>query len=329
MRTIPHEAGTCHPATGQCSDPTKANGSPCDDADACTQTDSCIDGSHRIQVAELWREYCEKAAPSARKSRTCKLTVAYALLGGFLVLAFDIPKFPYRGAASLFAIRATLLFAVLMFIYLMMLVLDASQLCVELIKRLSAGERPSRWPEKTVEWFGPNQGEGRLPAVARLREELVGKYHHIDDWIDIQFIATHTEAVGKLIYYPFVLLALMIFALSKVFDNWEVPAGLMLVFLLNAGIILASAIRLQRAAERARRATIRRLKETLQDVRWRQDEAARTLERQLSEAGKEIQSLREGAFLPLVQQPAVQALFLPFGGWGGLALLQHFLLKAF
>ncbi len=40
-----HDAGTCDPATGECSDPAKADGSPCDDADACTQTDTCVEGS--------------------------------------------------------------------------------------------------------------------------------------------------------------------------------------------------------------------------------------------------------------------------------------------
>jgi hypothetical protein len=36
-----HDAGTCNPGTGLCSDPPSADGSPCDDADACTQTDEC------------------------------------------------------------------------------------------------------------------------------------------------------------------------------------------------------------------------------------------------------------------------------------------------
>jgi cysteine-rich repeat protein len=39
-----HDAGTCDPATGICSDPEKADGTACDDDDACTQTDECLDG---------------------------------------------------------------------------------------------------------------------------------------------------------------------------------------------------------------------------------------------------------------------------------------------
>ena len=36
-----HDAGTCDGGTGLCSDPSSADGTPCDDTDACTQTDEC------------------------------------------------------------------------------------------------------------------------------------------------------------------------------------------------------------------------------------------------------------------------------------------------
>src|SRR6185369_35983 len=39
-----HNAGTCDPETGLCSNPNKANGSSCDDGNACTQSDTCQAG---------------------------------------------------------------------------------------------------------------------------------------------------------------------------------------------------------------------------------------------------------------------------------------------
>ena len=39
------DAGTCVPATGLCSDPATADGTPCDDGDACTVDDTCQAGS--------------------------------------------------------------------------------------------------------------------------------------------------------------------------------------------------------------------------------------------------------------------------------------------
>ena len=40
-----HDIGTCNPATGLCSDPIKPNGTGCNDGNACTQTDTCQNGS--------------------------------------------------------------------------------------------------------------------------------------------------------------------------------------------------------------------------------------------------------------------------------------------
>jgi hypothetical protein len=39
-----HEAGQCDPATGACSNPPIADGTPCDDGSLCTQTDACHGG---------------------------------------------------------------------------------------------------------------------------------------------------------------------------------------------------------------------------------------------------------------------------------------------
>lgn len=40
-----HQAGTCDPTTGLCTNPVAADGAACDDHDACTQTDTCQNGT--------------------------------------------------------------------------------------------------------------------------------------------------------------------------------------------------------------------------------------------------------------------------------------------
>src|SRR5439155_579886 len=39
-----HDAGTCNPATGACSNPAKPDGSACTDGNACTRSDTCQSG---------------------------------------------------------------------------------------------------------------------------------------------------------------------------------------------------------------------------------------------------------------------------------------------
>src|SRR5439155_1713843 len=41
-----HTAGTCDPATGTCSNPTRQDGTSCDDGDGCTVGDRCIGGTY-------------------------------------------------------------------------------------------------------------------------------------------------------------------------------------------------------------------------------------------------------------------------------------------
>lgn len=40
-----HEAGTCDPDTGECTEVVKPDGTSCDDGDACTKTDTCVAGA--------------------------------------------------------------------------------------------------------------------------------------------------------------------------------------------------------------------------------------------------------------------------------------------
>jgi hypothetical protein len=39
-----HDVGTCDPATGQCSNPPKTDGTLCTDSNACTRSDTCQTG---------------------------------------------------------------------------------------------------------------------------------------------------------------------------------------------------------------------------------------------------------------------------------------------
>ncbi len=52
-----HEAGSCNPATGTCSNPPAVDGTTCTDGNACTQTDVCISGTcsgaNPVQCAAL------------------------------------------------------------------------------------------------------------------------------------------------------------------------------------------------------------------------------------------------------------------------------------
>src|SRR5207253_3254947 len=64
---------TCDPATGTCSNPAKANGSTCNDGNACTQTDTCQSGvcTGSNPVACTASDQCHTAGTCDPATGTC------------------------------------------------------------------------------------------------------------------------------------------------------------------------------------------------------------------------------------------------------------------
>jgi hypothetical protein len=194
-----------------------------------------------------------------------------------------------------------------------------------MIRRLA--HTPSIWPDATLAKFGLRPKDSEPDPVERLRKDLDGKHEYfLDELLDIRFISEHTKAVGKIVYYPFLLLALLVFARSRVFDDWDKPIGLVLILLLSGGIALISTWLLRRAAETARQQILEQLNVMLRALCLYRDEAARILEKQTLQAIEEIRSNRQGAFMSITQEPAVQAVMLPLGGWGMQELLKYFII---
>ena len=189
-------------------------------------------------------------------------------------------------------------------------------MCQRFIERLSWRGWLTDWPEPVMEKYAAQLGLQQIEDKA-LRRRLLAP------WIDIQLVAKRTAPVGEIIYAPFALLALVLISRWPAFADWDMPVGLVIVYGGAFVIACASAYLLQRGAARARNAAVEQLRGVL-------------MERQGNPAGgvpapnhiqaviDRIQSLREGAFLPIMEQPAVQAALLPFGSVGLLQLFQVF-----
>jgi hypothetical protein len=91
----------------------------------------------------------------------------------------------------------------------------------------------------------------------------------------------------------------------------------------TAALIVLSAYSLRLAAEQARDIALRRLNSELLRAIAREDATAKAL---LETVIAAVQGVTEGAYRPFTQQPIVRALLIPFGGYGGLAIIEYFLL---
>jgi hypothetical protein len=138
----------------------------------------------------------------------------------------------------------------------------------------------------------------------------------------MQFVAKRTECIGGLIYFPFFILALMIVTRGPIFADYTPDMLILLVYGAFSAVLLGCALLLRWTAEDSRQLAIKRIDEKMIAVRTAANDP--TFVGQLKTLRKMVQSLDEGAFRPLSQQPLVRALLLPLGSYGGTLLLDTF-----
>jgi hypothetical protein len=143
------------------------------------------------------------------------------------------------------------------------------------------------------------------------------------DYLDIDLIARRTEIIGGLIYYPFVVISLLIISRSGIFDHWTWPLPLLILLGFNAGYAVFSAVYLRRTAERARQSALQRLNDRLMAYTAAghgDEKEAKTIR----ETANLIRAEDRGAFAAVSQHPLAGALLLPSGSAGIWILLQYF-----
>lgn len=257
----------------------------------------------KFSAEEAWHFYLRRHKFWPRCIRIAILVALYSAFSSCLLSLFPRSLPPARGEMA-FQFDAVVVFlAVMSWMVLSFYVVDAIQLNSNFIRMFA--REVTRWGGKVVE------STHRAPP---LTEEELSAYH------EIFFVAERTQIVARLIWYPIVALSLMFVARSSFFDNWAWPISLMVIFVLNAGWPIGSAILLRRAAEQLREAALSDLQ--LWRIRGRADPHKREV---FDELIAEIRGLKKGAFAPLSEQPFVRAIIVPSGGLGLIALAQRFL----
>lgn len=233
-----------------------------------------------------------------------RAVLLYAL-GMLVAWGLNEPFIPARGDAA-FCIDqvVSLWFFGLPFVLLLFWVLDETRLCSCQIRWLARDD---------VDW---------APVT---RERLCGHLPHLDRevqdlWIAMQFIARRTEVVSNLVFFPFVLLALLLISLSAAFDRWDTPAGVLGILLLCAALAIGPALMLRRSARHAKARILERLDR--ERLRWRSEEGEhRSL--LLRDLRDRVDSLRRGAFRDWYNEPVVKAL-LSVVAVGAMVLNQYY-----
>jgi len=258
-------------------------------------------------ATNFWKRYIVQNRTWARFVRTAACVLLMMAFGYFLMRALgERPLVPQRGELSTSVHTALILPTVLAMYFLMFSVADATLLCVLFVRDLRS--RLANWPERTLQYF-----ERRL-ALPRTC---------LEHWIDLQFVAQRTRCVGGLVYYPFVVLSLVLVSRSSFFDDWHLPLSALLLAVLIALIVVACAVALQRGAEASRRLALKAVDDALMLASRGPQGPAQASPDQLKLLRRWIEDLHEGAFAPLLQQPLLKAMLLPFVTLSGAPLADY------
>ena len=187
-----------------------------------------------------------------------------------------------------------------------------TRVCARFIETLS--NVPNEWPDQ---------------LLARTEKETGVPRAHLDDYLDFRLIVHATQRIDWLIYLPFVGIFFMVLSRSNFFDAMDFPPALFFIVGLALGYSLLSAILLRRSAESARGKAIEYYERQLLIQARVKDSQPPILivdpisVEQIKLLMERIRNNREGAFAPFAQQPALQALLLPFGGYGSVQIIEY------
>jgi hypothetical protein len=258
-----------------------------------------------LDVEATWRTYVgrERFWPRCIRAFLCT-ALMIAFVRYVLAPIFGMPMHPARGVRAFDFYCWTTYIDVPLMLFLTFFVFDATLSCLLFVNKLRRRAQ-AQWPPKTLGVY-----KGRLQLQTNL----------IHDWIDLAFVAKRTNCVGSLIYYPFVLIALLIVSRSTAFANYAPSLTILVAQGISLSIVFSCAIMLCWVARATRDMAKQNLAEGI--IRAKDAESELRLAEQLETLLIQVAQLKEGAFSPLSQQPLVRALLFPLSSAGWVALIE-------
>jgi hypothetical protein len=268
------------------------------------------DMSKPYNINTAWSEYVYQGRWVARLLRVVVYVAAWFCLWKYVLSPMmGRPITFQRGELSQTVYMLTSRVDAITMLAVMYLVFDATLLCLRFVKELCRSS--TEWPADTTAQFGDRLGL---------------EHQFVDESIDLDFVAKRTSCISTLIYYPFILIALLFVSRSTVFANYSPTLTVLAFHGTCLTIVFGCAIALCLAAQAVRSAAKRNLTDGVICAKGpcakESDDGGRRAG-QLEALLVRVDGLREGAFSPLSQQPLVRALLLPLSGFGWTKLLEN------
>jgi hypothetical protein len=260
-----------------------------------------------VNMSNLWEEYVRRGGWYFLLMRIIPIFIIYYILFSLIISAIGMPNPPVRGYISHFLYQWILVITVISWFFLTIFVYDSTSITRRFVTLTFT--KKYQWPKETIERF--------VLKIGLSGEEL-------SDLMLVRLVAKRTEVVGKLIFFPFIILFLIFVSGLNYFDNFGAPIALAIVIILNAVFAWSCTLMLRHSAEKERAALIDRLSMDLVKV-YADENISQKHKERLEFVLNEVKSIKQGAFAPFFQQPVLHSLYVSLGGIGGLALLEYFL----
>lgn len=299
-------------------------------------------GQHQQAPAQrMWGNYKDRTASPAQAARLFLYLFPVTVL--CLVQLMNVPARAYRGWVS-WGVDEVLLTLSTFAIYLVIVyVLDLSIMTSLFTDRLSLME--SQWPAQTIARFAGDGDKGRQGEASASTEGEgqpnpldsleAGKENCADagnargnkteellsEWLDIQLISRLTRTTEKFIYYPFAVSLLFALAHHSIFDRWVIGGKELIQLIIALTAACVPPILIRRTAEKARQLARERIQQRLMRVRSAEGRSTRV--ELLEQCLRDVAAVSRGAFSPITRNPILHALLIPFGSYGGLAILEY------
>jgi hypothetical protein len=221
-------------------------------------------------------------------------------IGILLMEQFGYPPLPVRGQYAAQLDQFLVVVLVPSFLILLFFAVDCTRNCERFSSLLCARTKPGSWNAVALDLpiqSGPGSNDLAVPVN--------------DAWAMTRMVAIRTSAIGPMVYFPFIVLGLLVLARWSRFDNWGFSIALVVTLVASFVIACIAAALLQRTASRVRERAVAQLERCLL-IRKGRDDKSEPTEKQIEQLIGSVRSLREGAFVPILEQPAVVASLFPF-----------------
>jgi hypothetical protein len=242
-------------------------------------------------------------------------------------LMFDVAVSPVRGVVARSTDRIVTYSSLFLEVALLILVVDSSYLCYRFVDYLDTSDRktPQVAVDSITQWSEDAQREACSDQIGSARVGFEVRAQIMKgpaSLLRVKLIANATDVVAHMIYYPFIVLLLLLLAQNRFFDDVQIDIPLSLTVGLSAVTAVYCAYRLQHVSTKAKDRAVEVVKGLSRGVGT--GTLNKTLASKLDQIRSEIEETESRAFLPLYSHPIIKALLIPLGGAGGLALLQSF-----